>query len=190
MLSRAVEREPVRRHRAAAELLRRSELDRGRGGVAGRVALDSLADRDTKIYQLGFEPSEDYIKYTYGEGWTKKQAAVPPALLPGDVLPRNAPAQKSPADVKTQAFADAPATSKGGDGVALIAQQVDETSMSAMSALIDDIREILDTSQSVEEFQRRLLLAYPKLSLSALAAVIRDAMVTADLTGRVDQTEG
>lgn len=32
------------------------------------------AERDTKIYSLGFEPTEDYITQTYGEGWQRKAA--------------------------------------------------------------------------------------------------------------------
>lgn len=55
------------------------------------------ADRDTKLFALGYEPSEDYIKETYGEGWTKKQAAaLNPAAFPGTRapgLPGTQPAQ-------------------------------------------------------------------------------------------------
>lgn len=42
------------------------------------------ADRDNKIADLGFEPSEEYIEETYGPGWTKKAAPppAPPALQP------------------------------------------------------------------------------------------------------------
>src|SRR5690606_32759156 len=41
------------------------------------------ADRDGKIFALGFEPTEDYIRQTYGEGWVKKavEAGIPPDRL-------------------------------------------------------------------------------------------------------------
>ncbi len=49
------------------------------------------ADRDTKISSLGFEPTEEYIQSTYGEGWQRKSdplAAMAGALqaagVPGD----------------------------------------------------------------------------------------------------------
>lgn len=42
--------------------------------------LNARAERDGKIYALGFEPEEDYITETYGPGWKKKQA---PAMAPG-----------------------------------------------------------------------------------------------------------
>lgn len=40
--------------------------------------LDTLADRDNKIAQLGYEPTEEYIAETYGPGWRKVQQQVPP----------------------------------------------------------------------------------------------------------------
>ena len=41
-----------------------------------RDALEQ-ADLDKKIWELGFEPSEEYIKRTYGEDWAKKQTPEP-----------------------------------------------------------------------------------------------------------------
>lgn len=42
------------------------------------------AERDTKIFALGYEPEEDYILETYGPGWKKKAAQPVPALgMPG-----------------------------------------------------------------------------------------------------------
>lgn len=36
------------------------------------------ATRDKTLWDMGWEPSEDYILQTYGEGWTKKAAPPPP----------------------------------------------------------------------------------------------------------------
>lgn len=46
--------------------------------------LTARAERDSKVYALGFEPTEEYIRDTYGDGWQKKaaQAGVDPALVP------------------------------------------------------------------------------------------------------------
>lgn len=43
--------------------------------------LAKRAERDEKIKALGYEPTEEYIKETYGEGWRKSQAA--PTIVPG-----------------------------------------------------------------------------------------------------------
>jgi len=39
--------------------------------------LNARAERDAKVYQLGFEPTEEYIAETYGEGWVKREAQPP-----------------------------------------------------------------------------------------------------------------
>lgn len=38
--------------------------------------LDKRAERDAKIYALGFEPTPEYIEETYGPGWQKKAAQM------------------------------------------------------------------------------------------------------------------
>src|SRR5690606_9424773 len=35
--------------------------------------MNQRAERDTKVYGLGFEPTEEYIENTYGEGWVKRE---------------------------------------------------------------------------------------------------------------------
>jgi len=37
-----------------------------------------VAERDNKIVNLGYEPTEEYIKETYGDGWRKKADPMPP----------------------------------------------------------------------------------------------------------------
>jgi phage gp29-like protein len=40
--------------------------------------LAARADRDTKIYQMGFKPTLEYIHEQYGEGWEKQNNTTPP----------------------------------------------------------------------------------------------------------------
>jgi phage gp29-like protein len=49
--------------------------------------LAKRAERDTKIAGLGFEPTDEYIQTTYGDGWQRKQAADPLAALAGAMNP-------------------------------------------------------------------------------------------------------
>lgn len=49
--------------------------------------MTARAERDEKIFALGYEPTEDYIRETYGDGWQKKrQPAALPGALPGAPL--------------------------------------------------------------------------------------------------------
>ena len=41
--------------------------------------LTQRVELDKGIYELGYEPTEDYIRETYGEGWVKRQAPAPMA---------------------------------------------------------------------------------------------------------------
>lgn len=48
--------------------------------------LNARAERDGKIHALGFDPTEDYILETYGEGWEKRENPVDPlAMMAGAV---------------------------------------------------------------------------------------------------------
>lgn len=61
--------------------------------------MNQRAERDGKIFALGYEPTEDYIKETYGEGWQKKQA---PAVAP----PLGLAARQDPGDADPEQFAE------------------------------------------------------------------------------------
>ena len=65
--------------------------------------LNTIAERDGKIYALGFEPTEQYIQETYGEGWVKRQNPIPNPLAPhrpgaGEGAPEFAEADKIAAE--------------------------------------------------------------------------------------------
>lgn len=45
--------------------------------------LNKRAERDGKIKDLGFSPTEEYVRETYGDGWEKNQAPDPLAMMAG-----------------------------------------------------------------------------------------------------------
>ncbi len=53
--------------------------------------LNARAERDGKVYALGYEPTEDYIKETYGDGWVKKKEQPAPALFGAPGTAKGAP---------------------------------------------------------------------------------------------------
>ena len=60
--------------------------------------LAARADRDTKIYQMGFKPTLEYIREQYGEGWEEREVdslTEPTSELPA---PTDEPKQDLPLD--------------------------------------------------------------------------------------------
>jgi phage gp29-like protein len=53
--------------------------------------LVQLAERDNKIMNLGFEPTEQYIKETYGPGWRKKAPETVPPTAGNNPVPEMGP---------------------------------------------------------------------------------------------------
>lgn len=54
--------------------------------VETKEDINKRVERDEKIYQMGYEPTEEYIEDTYGEGWVKRvtpEPAAPEANIPG-----------------------------------------------------------------------------------------------------------
>lgn len=118
------------------------------------------AERDSKVYSLGFEPTEDYIRDTYGEGWKKKAA---PAMLPGSPG-AGAPGQLNGEDEKSE-FAD-------GEPAALqalrIARRADQASLvdaarsfadqyeTIMGARVTALLNAAEDSEDYETFRGRL----------------------------------
>jgi len=114
------------------------------------------AERDTKIASLGYEPTEDYIKQTYGDGWQRKS----------DPIVAMAGALKSVgADGSTQSFSE-------GENVALAAlraaRRLDQQSIfNAATKFGDDydtvmgkrVRQLVQAAEFTDDpdtFNRRL----------------------------------
>jgi phage gp29-like protein len=148
------------------------------------------AQRDKALNDMGWQPSEDYMLETYGEGWTKKPALPPPdpALLglggPGFALggaPQQPPAKAASAAAAEDdaAFAEQPlqaartfnaqrqqALAEGADALAgewrkLVGPQV------------ENLLSVLDETQDLPQFKERLANLLdaepPKATVDAIA---------------------
>lgn len=51
------------------------------------------AARDKTLHDMGWEPSEDYVLQTYGEGWTRRAPDAPPGGMGADALGGTAAAE-------------------------------------------------------------------------------------------------
>lgn len=131
------------------------------------------AQRDQIIYGLGFKPRPDYIRDTYGDGWEPRDMA--PAV-PANAPPGDAAAVPPPAD-----FAEGEP-----DAIASLAEQLATLADGEISGLVERIRTALDKVERIEELPAAMLAMYPEMDVSALAQLLGDALITADLTGRAE----
>ncbi len=132
-------------------------------------ALSKLVPVGLKIGQrqvlkkIGFDEPED------DDELLGMQAVPQPAL--GRARARTAPARPSdPADD--------------------IADQLEALAAPATDAAIDAVRELVETSASMQEISEGLLRLYPQINANALADKLREALVLAELAGRSDIVDG
>lgn len=136
--------------------------------------LDARADRDTKIVQMGFEPSEKYINETYGgDGEWKKKAAPPPLPIGGPEAP--------PID---DAFAEGAARTP--DTVDRFAEQLAGLASAPIGSMVGKIKALLDDAKSLEDFRDRLIEVYPTIKPAAFSDVMAAALMASDLAGRFE----
>ncbi len=132
--------------------------------------LKESAERDKMIHDMGFQPSEEYIRDKYGDGWEPKTQAPPQA----------------PAADPVAAFADPPE----GDAADELTDQADAAAAPAFDDMIDRIRELVDGATDLQDVADGLVDLYPEMDTADLAEAMRRAFVVADLRGRSEILDG
>ncbi len=119
------------------------------------------AERDTKIKSLGFEPTEDYVKNTYGEGWEKSKAqapAVDPIAKMRQSLIASDANQAEFSDSNELAALAALRSARRGDQQALVnaAKAFADKYESIMGRRVGQLIQAAEFSEDYETFRRRL----------------------------------
>lgn len=130
--------------------------------------IDKLAERDKKIYDMGFKPTLKHIKEIYGGDWEPRTETQP--------------AHKTSALPNTTNFADhtQPAT---------LDQQVDAQLQSVTNIWINRIRDLVTNAESLEAIRDGLTTLLPDMSINEYAATMAEALRLAELQGRSDIME-
>lgn len=141
--------------------------------------LDKRADRDTKVHAMGFDPSDQYIQETYGDGWSRRPtpAPVPPAAPGGPPAPG--------AEEPEPAFAE-----DERDDVDDLAAQLQDAAGPALDLIIERIRGRLDKAETLAAFGEELAGLFDGLDAADLADAVRRGLVVADLQGRAAIEDG
>jgi phage gp29-like protein len=133
--------------------------------------LNSTAERDNKIYTLGFKPTLAYIQSTYGGEWIERQT---PAALEGPVA--GAPPA---AEFAAGGEADPPTQ---------MVNQLDRSAGRSVNRWIDQIRLLVDNASSWDEVRDGLGALIPEMTLDDYADAMAEATAAARLAGRYEVT--
>jgi len=138
--------------------------------------LQTRAERDNKIFALGYEPTEQYIEETYGAGWQKKAA---PALLPAD------PKGPLPAEFTEISELAMKRAGHRADQAALVAgaEYLATRYHELYGKRVEQILGYLEETDDVETFTRRLVDMLADLPEPAAVDKVRDATWYARLMG-------
>ena len=158
--------------------------------------LDTRADRDKKVGEMGFVPSLAYITATYGGEWQPK-AEPPPAVPqpggasfaapPADGIPTGGEWRPSPlyrARGPATQFADAP----GNDPLpsAPLAAQLAPLAQPIIDGWIDTLSDMARTATSYAELRALVVDSYADLPADQLGTLLDAALQAANAAGRYD----
>lgn len=145
--------------------------------VEAQKDLGAVAERDVKIFSMGFRPTLAYINETYGGEW--EEAPIPTPSPPAP-LPRGEGGQRPG---EGASFAESTTTAD------LTAQLESEIS-TAWAAVMTHINEMVATAESMESLQAALVQAYGGLPLDDLRKAMAQGLQVATLAGMADVREG
>lgn len=148
--------------------------------------LDKKVERDKKLHDMGYEPSDiEYVNETYGGEWVKRQKPAP-IVEDGQPLP-GAPA---PATASLE-FAENPRTvsARGREVVEDLSSQLETVAQPAIDAMIDQIRAEFTEAKDYDDLILRLARLSSEIGVEDLASALEQSSLLAELEG-VDSVNG
>lgn len=148
----------------------------------------ALADRDTKIHAMGYDPSPEYIAERYGPGWVARAPAAPDpiAALFAEAAPRLEGRLQRLAPRRRETL---PAAHNPRDAADDLADQLGPMTGDAIEPWLAQVRALVEGASDMQEVADGLLALYPQLGTDTLARLLGRALTVAELTGRADLTD-
>lgn len=141
--------------------------------------LNKRAERERKVFDMGYRPTLAQVAFVYGGEWEAVPAKAPTPETP----PPSAPQDETPAPAFA-APADPPA-----DPVSPLTERLGSEADPLLSVLLEPVRKLLARSADLDEFQAGLLELYPDMDPSDFAALMAQALAVADAAGRLEATD-
>lgn len=135
--------------------------------------LDSRATRDGDIAKLGYKPTLNYIRSTYGEGY-EPDTTTPPTNLPKGVAANGAQ------------FAEDSAKADPPDVGAQLGSEIGDQAQPAIDGWVDQVSAMADKATSLAQLRSMIVEAYAELPLDQLGEVISAGLQAAQAAGRFD----
>lgn len=147
--------------------------------------LNGRADRERKLFEVGYRPTLEEVKETYGGEWETVPAngsATAAASTPSPSSDKGGSAGTSAA-----AFADPPDPI---DPMAPLVERLGAESAPLIDALLEPARRLLDAyiedGRSIDDYADALAELYPNLDGRAFADLMAQALAVADAAGRFE----
>jgi phage gp29-like protein len=136
--------------------------------------LQARANLDKTLFDLGFEPKDDYVAETYGPGYQRKVKMAPPPMLPPAMDP-NAPGGPPP-----------PEFAEGDDAPGQIAERLAQDAAGAQAAMVTAIQAEVANATSFADLEDRLLRLSSVMPIQRLVTAMAPSFALAHLAGRSD----
>lgn len=141
---------------------------------------NALAERDAKLFTIGFKPTLKHIQDTYGGDYEEKAEAQP-------APPQNAQPivdDKNKADPQPQVPTKAEFAEHQASPVNAMSTQVAGTLSEPVNSWVNHVRELANKAENLEQLRELLLENYPAMSLDEYATAMAEALAAAKLAGR------
>lgn len=149
--------------------------------------VNTRAERDQRLFTLGYRPVLQDIKDVYGGDWEDRLGDKSPVSTGSTGAP-DAQADTPAANVEPQPAADfaespssAPSFDKGGLGGIL--DRLGRDADPVLNTLLDPVRQALEDSTDLMDFREKLLTLYPDLDGQAFAELMGEALAVAEAAG-------
>lgn len=130
--------------------------------------LNTRAERERKLFDLGYRPTLQQVKDTYGGEW---EVVAPSPTTASEAEPtKEAPA----------AFAD---PADPADPTEPLTERLGAEAEPLVESLLEPVRQALEDSRDLMDFRERLLTLYPDLDGNAFAELMGQALAAADAAG-------
>lgn len=159
--------------------------------------LNERADRETKIFTIGYRLTEAKFEEVFGEGYELLPEPPPPIVMAPGTKPGDEPGEQStegPPDTKaTEAAEKAGEEEFSQPEPEVIDAYTDRLRSSAQpvfGAMFDRLSEMLEGSDDLVQFRAKLDRTYPDLDDGALVAMFQQALTAGRLAGIYEAQEG